>query len=117
MDATSTDLPQRGGAAPAPEAHGADASHDHGDGIYIRVAVILGVLTAMEVTTYTHESTWGDLAIPAILIMMTIKFVLVVMFFMHLKDDPKLLATVFSFGLGLAVAVYLMTLMASQHFG
>ncbi|MGK2855503.1 MAG: cytochrome C oxidase subunit IV family protein [Microbacteriaceae bacterium] len=64
----------------------------------------------------THGSADADLAVPAILIMMTIKFVLVVMFFMHLKDDPKLLATVFSFGIGLAVAVYIMTLRASQFF-
>lgn len=95
--------------------HDADV-HDHGDGIYIRIAVVLAVLTAMEVSTYTHEDTWGSFAIPAILAMMVIKFALVAWFFMHLKDDSKLLATVFSFGLGLAVAVYVMTLMASQFF-
>jgi len=108
MASTSTDAP----------AH-TDAEHDehaHGDGIYIKVAVILGVLTAMEVTTYTHDDLWGDFAVPAILMLMTIKFTLVVLFFMHLKDDPKILATIFTFGLGLAIAVYAMTLMAFQFF-
>ena len=73
---------------------GGDAQ-EHGDGIYVVVALVLAALTAMEVSTYTHDSTWGSLAVPAILIIMTIKFVLVVLFFMHLKDDPKLLATFF----------------------
>ena len=98
------------------ELHGDAEEHGHSDMLYIKVAVVLGLLTTMEVTTYTHEDAWGDLATPAILVMMAIKFVLVALFFMHLKDDNKLLGAIFGFGLGLASVVYLMTLMASQFF-
>lgn len=97
--------------------HDATGQHGHGDGIYVRVAVFLAALTAMEVTTYTNDDLWGDFATPAILALMAIKFVLVVAFFMHLKDDSKLLTAVFSGGMVLALAVYLMTLTASNFFG
>lgn len=108
MAATDTDVAEHG--------TGEHDEHAHGDMLYIKVAIFLALLTAAEVTTYTHEDEWGDFAIPAIFVMMTIKFVMVVLFFMHLKDDPKILATIFSFGMGLAAVVYAMTLLASNLF-
>ena len=64
--------------------------HQHGatDKQYIIIAVILCVITAAEVTlTYIDV---GALFLPALLIMMAAKFIIVVSFFMHLKFDNKL---------------------------
>ncbi len=83
---------------------------------YWLVALILGLITAAEVTTYTHDDTWGDLATPSLLAMMAAKFFVVTWFFMHLRSDRKLLTVVFYFGLALAVAVYMAALAASGFF-
>lgn len=82
---------------------------------YWVIALILGVITAVEVSTYTHEDTWGSLAMPALLVMMAAKFFIVTWWFMHLKNDTKLLTGVFYFCLVLAAAVYV-AFLASSHF-
>jgi caa(3)-type oxidase subunit IV len=83
---------------------------------YWFIALILGLITAVEVTTYTHESTWGDFATPSLLFMMTVKFFMVTWFFMHLRYDSKILTALFYFGLVLATAVYVVALAAFQFF-
>ena len=50
------------------------------------------------------------------LILMAIKFVLVVLFFMHLKWDSKLFGRLFWAGALLAVAVYVGALATFQYF-
>jgi len=83
--------------------------------IYWIIALVLGTITAIEVSTYTNEDTWGSLAMPALLVMMAVKFFVVTWFFMHLKDDSRLLTGVFYFCLVLAAAVYV-AFLASSHF-
>ena len=53
---------------------------------------------------------------PALLIMMSIKFAMVLMFFMHLRSDNKLFSAVFIAGLVLAGAVYGATLLTFGFF-
>ncbi|MEL7210762.1 MAG: cytochrome C oxidase subunit IV family protein [Actinomycetota bacterium] len=48
--------------------------------------------------------------------MMVVKFILVAMFFMHLRFDHKLFSWVFVAGLVLAAAVYAATLLAFEFF-
>ena len=92
-----------------------DHAHDHpGDLLYIQVAVILAVFTAVEVLTYFVD--FGVFQTPTLLILMAIKFVMVVMFFMHLKFDHKLFSWVFVSGLVLAAGVYIATLLAFEFF-
>ncbi len=81
-------------------------SHEHGlsDFGYIKVAVLLGVLTAAEVMTYFVDT--GPVEVPALLILMVVKFEIVVAYFMHLRFDNKLFTWLFVGGLVLAVAVY-----------
>ena len=71
---------------------------------YLKVAATLGVLTAVEVAVF-----YIDVLEPAFLaiflILSVAKFVLVVMFYMHLKFDNRLFSGVFVGGLLLAVAV------------
>ena len=86
----------------------ADTIHEQQHGMsnagYIRIAVILAAITGLEVSTYYVD--FGALFLPALLIMMVIKFVMVVSYFMHLKFDNKLFSFLFYAGLVLAVGVY-----------
>lgn len=74
------------------------------DAGYIRIAVILAAITGLEVSTYYVD--FGVLFLPALLIMMVIKFVMVVSYFMHLKFDNKMFSFLFYAGLVLAIGVY-----------
>jgi cytochrome c oxidase subunit 4 len=82
---------------------------------YIMVALILAGLTALETSTYWID--FGPFFMPALLIMMTIKFFMVVLLFMHLKFDNRLFGVLFYAGLFLAVFVYIAALATFQFFG
>lgn len=77
--------------------------------LYVQIAVILGVLTAMEVSTYFVEL--GPLALPLLVVLMSIKFVLVAGFFMHLKFDTRVYTRLMGTGLSLAVVIYVVVLL------
>lgn len=89
--------------------------HDHGmsDSGYVKIALILAAITALEVSTYYVD--FGPLFLPALLIMMVVKFLTVVSYFMHLKFDNRLFGFLFYVGLGLALFVYFVAL-ATFHF-
>ncbi len=71
---------------------------------YIRVAVVLAVVTLIEVATYYVALARG-LTIGVLLVLSALKFSLVVLYFMHLKFEGRLLKYVFSGPLLLAVVV------------
>jgi cytochrome c oxidase subunit 4 len=85
------------------------------DRLYVQVAVILAVITAVEVLTYALPDfpfwSWGgdsNIGLIAILmILMVIKFAMVAWFFMHLKWDKPILWRVFVTGILLAFGVYI----------
>ena len=54
---------------------------------YVQIAVILGVLTAIEVALYYTESTVGVFTDPLLMIFAVSKFVIVVGWFMHLRFE------------------------------
>ena len=58
----------------------------------------------------------GPLFVPTLLLLMSVKFLLVVLFFMHVKFDAPIFGRLFWTGLGLAVAVYLAALATFQVF-
>jgi cytochrome c oxidase subunit 4 len=90
-----------------------EAEHPR-DALYLKVALALFVLTGMEV--YSSYAKWmGDAFLPVLLILMAVKFVLVVLFFMHLKFDAKIFGRLFWTGFFLAVGVYVAAL-ATFHF-
>ena len=71
--------------------------HEHpGWKTYFLVGFILTVITAVEVSAYYikpwEESRWY---VPSMLIMSGAKFIIVVMFYMHLKYDHKLFRSLF----------------------
>jgi len=82
--------------------------------LYIKVAAALFVLTGLEV--YSSYAEWlGSAFIPILITLMAIKFLLVVLFFMHLKFDAKIFGRLFWAGFFLAVGVYVSAL-ATFHF-
>jgi cytochrome c oxidase subunit 4 len=85
------------------------------DGYYVVVALILAVITALETSTYWID--FGPIFMPLLLILMTIKFVMVVSLFMHLKFDHPLFSYLFYSGLILALGVYLAALATFRFFG
>ena len=114
----STDTAATEHAAEAHDTHGAadaHAEHHKPDAYYIKVAFFLAVLTALETSTYYVD--FGPFFMPALLGMMVIKFVTVILLFMHLKDDHKMFSWLFYAGLGLAVFVYVAALLTFRFFG
>jgi cytochrome c oxidase subunit 4 len=99
----------------AHDAHGDGHAEHKSDGYYIVVALILAAITALETSTYWIDFKW--LFMPLLLTLMTIKFVMVVSLFMHLKFDNKIFSYLFYSGLLLAIFVYLAALATFRFFG
>lgn len=100
--------------APAPEAHG-DAFGHPSPREYVRIGVILVVLTAIEVAL-SYSDLRTAVKIPSLLGLAFLKFVLVVMWFMHLKFDDRRYARFFVMGIALAFTLFLVVLMAFKVF-
>jgi cytochrome c oxidase subunit 4 len=100
------------------EAHGHEHDHDEhdhpSDGKYIQIALILGVITAVEVALSYIDV--GKAFVPALVICMVAKFAIVAGYFMHLKFDNRLLTRVFVAGILLAIGVYIAFLTSFQIF-
>jgi cytochrome c oxidase subunit 4 len=98
----------------ATESH--EETHEHGmsDAGYIKIALILAAITALEVSTYYVD--FGPLFLPSLIIMMFVKFFMVVSYFMHLKFDNKIFSLMFYIGLGLAIFVYVAALATFKFF-
>ncbi|MEE8115885.1 MAG: cytochrome C oxidase subunit IV family protein [Gemmatimonadales bacterium] len=71
---------------------------------YLSVAVVLAVITVIEVGVF-YVPVFKAILAPVLLTLSAVKFMLVVMFFMHLKSDHRLFAVVFTLPLMIAVAV------------
>ena len=81
---------------------------------YFKVAMILSVITAIEVGIFYVEDL-GKGIIPILVILSGAKFALVVMFYMHLRYDAKLLTWLFLAGFFLAITV-VFALLGLFHF-
>ena len=79
--------------------------------IYVLTALILSLLTAIEIGIF-YITSLGYWMIPILSILSIAKFALVVMVYMHLKYETKIFTIMFLSGLILATAVVfaLMTL-------
>ena len=82
---------------------------------YVRIGVVLGVLTALEIgASYAGVST--GILIPTLFILAVVKFALVVMWFMHLRFDDRRYARFFVMGLAGASVLYLIVLISFRVF-
>ena len=72
---------------------------------YVNVAIILAVITAVEVAIFYIESL-DFILVPTLIALSIIKFALVVLWFMHLKFDSRLFRRLFVTGVILALFVF-----------
>lgn len=83
---------------------------------YIKIAVVLAVLTAMEVALFYLEegvdAIGQSITVPLLLILSALKFVIVVGWYMHLRFEKSFLTRFFSIDAILAVGLYFITLAA-----
>ncbi len=86
----------------------ADISVEHshpGPAKYIWIAVVLAVITGIEVAVY-YVDLPGKALVAILVGLASMKFSLVAAYFMHLKFDSRLLRRVFVTGIVLAVFVF-----------
>ncbi|HEX4208820.1 MAG TPA: cytochrome C oxidase subunit IV family protein [Candidatus Binataceae bacterium] len=89
-----------------PGAHVHEAGdHEHpGASVYILVAVVLIILTAMEIGVF-YAPFLQVVLVPLLVILAVLKFILVAMFYMHLKYDNWTFTVLFGFPLALAALI------------
>ncbi|MDQ2654728.1 MAG: cytochrome C oxidase subunit IV family protein [Chloroflexota bacterium] len=92
--------------APAQGAHDAHAEHHPTPADYVRIAIILAIITLVEVIIY-YLPAMRPILVPILLVLSIVKFLAVVGYFMHLKDDKRLFRLSFAAGLVLSLAVFL----------
>jgi caa(3)-type oxidase subunit IV len=92
------------------------AEHAHPGPIeYIKVALVLAVLTAIEVVIYYMKGAKSVL-VPALILLSIGKFALVGLFFMHLRFDTHLFRRLFILGIILALTVYAVALVTLLNY-
>jgi cytochrome c oxidase subunit 4 len=92
--------------APAHGAHDAHEEHHPTPADYVRIAIILAIITLIEVFIYYLPGMRGIL-VPILIALSLLKFLAVVGYFMHLKNDKRLFRLSFAAGLILSLAVFL----------
>ena len=115
QQASDSETPLSTGDQQVPDSDQQAPTHEHpSDKQYVKIAVILGVLTAIEVFTYFESvHRMSDAAMYALLtVLMILKFIYVVAWFMHLKFDSPIFKHIFVTGILLALGVYLVMLTA-----
>jgi cytochrome c oxidase subunit IV len=98
----------------APAAEHEQTADDHGVGEhahpgpreYIKIAIVLAVVTAIEIALFYIEGLSDAVVTWTLIALMIIKFALVGLWFMHLKFDSPIFMRLFAVGLGLAVLVF-----------
>ncbi|HZS88584.1 MAG TPA: cytochrome C oxidase subunit IV family protein [Chloroflexota bacterium] len=84
---------------------------------YVQIAVILTVLTTIEIAVYYIHSL-SKILIPILLTLSAIKFALVVLWYMHLKFDNRIFSALFLLGLiiGGSILIAMILLIRAYHF-
>jgi cytochrome c oxidase subunit 4 len=106
-----TEAQQEGAGAPRAHAQ----THHPSPKEYVRIAIILGLLTAGEVSIYYMGLAHG-LLISLLFVFAGLKFSLVVLWFMHLKFDSRTYARFFMIGIAFAFTLYMVVLLTFKVF-
>ena len=106
-------------------AHAPAGEHSHPTpALYLKVGVVLFILTALEVAAYeaghggmgaSLKPIFEPIVVEILLVLSAAKFALVAMFYMHLKQDSKLLTNLFIWPLLLAASVILGLIVLFQY--
>jgi cytochrome c oxidase subunit 4 len=73
---------------------------------YVMIAVVLTLITVIEVAAI-YVRTLTPILIPTLLVLSLAKFLLVVLFFMHLRHDSRVLTALFVGPMVIAIATVL----------
>ena len=85
----------------------ADDAHHPGPRQYVLIAIVLVILTGVEVaTSYLDGDVNSNLLIAALGILAFVKFFLVAAWYMHMKQDAPFFRRLFVVGIALAATVY-----------
>jgi cytochrome c oxidase subunit 4 len=113
----------RGHLTPDPQHHHAGAGTSYGPAhagagarTYVVVAAFLLAITVMEVWVF-YVPALTRVLVPILLILSTLKFVLVAMFYMHLKFDHAWFSYVFIGPLIIAIGLAIALLWLFGHIG
>jgi cytochrome c oxidase subunit IV len=87
-----------------------ELSHHPGPRQYVVIAVILAVITAAEVAIY-YVPALDDWLVPFLIVFSVLKFILVALYFMHLKFDSLIFRRLFMVGVVLAFIVFTIVLL------
>ena len=97
----------------APPAHTDEHDHHPDARQYVLIAVVLVILTGIEVaTSYLEGSVNSNILITALALMAATKFFLVAAWFMHMRMDNKFFARMFVVGIVGASIVYGIVMLA-----
>lgn len=85
-----------------------EAHHGGGPSFYLLIAAILGVITFVEFAIIQWPQAW--LSTPAVLIILIVlsiaKFLMVIAYFMHLRDDENTYSGFFASGMVIALGTF-----------
>jgi cytochrome c oxidase subunit IV len=85
--------------------HADEAQHGHASWkFYVLIGAILTIITAAEVAVF-YIPALARVIVPVLLVLSSAKFILVVLFYMHLRFDSPIFSRVFFAPLGLAMLV------------
>ena len=85
---------------------------------YVQFAIVLGILTAIEIALYYTEDIVGVFTDPILIILAVGKFIIVVGWFMHLRFENKMVNRFFAGGMILALFLFAIVMIerASANF-
>ena len=85
---------------------------------YVQIAIVLGILTAIEIALYYTEDIVGVFTDPILIILAVGKFIIVVGWFMHLRFENKMVNRFFTGGMILALVLFAIVMIerASANF-
>ena len=85
---------------------------------YVQIAIVLGILTAVEIALYYTEDIVGVFTDPILIILAVGKFIIVVGWFMHLRFENKMVNRFFAGGMILALFLFAIVMIerASANF-
>ena len=73
---------------------------------YVQIAIVLGILTAIEIALYYTEDIVGVFTDPLLIFLAVGKFIIVVGWFMHLRYENKTINRFFVGGMILALILF-----------
>ncbi len=85
---------------------------------YVQIAIVLGILTAIEIALYYTEDIVGVFTDPILIILAVGKFIIVVGWFLHLRFENKMVNRFFAGGMILALFLFAIVMIerASANF-